>query len=95
MVTFTASTVSGSMQCLDVMVIGDSDFESDETAIFDFSTTSFAELGTVNSVTLTIMNDDDCKSSTYLVKCNMKNYLYINYCAITHYIKVDIMFICM
>ena len=76
MVTFTASSVSGSMQCLDVMVIGDSGFESDETATFDLSTTSFAELGTVNSVTLTIMNDDDRKSK--YIAMELKIFLYTN-----------------
>ena len=69
-VTFVAeSSVSGNMQCLDVMVIGDSDYESDETATFDLSTTSFAQLGTMNSVTITIRNDD-CKSSTQVVRWN-------------------------
>ena len=61
MVTFVAeSSVSRSIQCVDVNVIGDSDHESDETATFHLSTTSFAQLGAVNSVTLTIRNDDNC-----------------------------------
>ena len=67
MVTFVAESrlsVSGSTQCVDIMVIGDSDYESDETAIFQLFITSFAQLGAVNSVTLTIRNDDNCKSST-------------------------------
>lgn len=60
----TESSVTESQQCLDVMVIGDSEYESDETATFDLSTTSFAQLGTMNSITITIRNDD-CKSSIY------------------------------
>ena len=56
--TFDMSSASGAMQCLNVTVIGDSEYESDETATFTLSVTSIGQAGSSNIFTLTIMNDD-------------------------------------
>ena len=61
--TFGVSSVTGDVQCLDVTVIGDSDYESDETVTFDLSATRTGQAGSANTFTLTITNDDageDC-----------------------------------
>ena len=59
MVTFGVSSATGDMQCLQIMVVGDSDYESDETAIVGLTITGPGQAGSVNSATLMIMNDDE------------------------------------
>ena len=59
MVTFDVSSATNDERCLDVVVIGDSDYESDETAVFGVTVTMVGQAGATSSVTLTINNDDD------------------------------------
>ena len=61
MVTFGVSSSSGDMQCLEIMVVGDSDYEPDETVMFGLTVTRTGQAGSTNSATLTIMNDDEGK----------------------------------
>ena len=61
MVTFDVSSSSEAMQCLEIMVVGDSDYESDETVMFGLTVTRTGQAGSTNSATLTIMNDDEGK----------------------------------
>ena len=61
MATFDKSSVSGAMQCLDVTINGDSDYESDETVTFSLSVSSIGQAGSSNTFTLTITNDDTGK----------------------------------
>ena len=68
MVTFDVSSSSGDMQCLEIMVVGDSDYESDETVTFGLTVTRTGQAGSMNSATLTIMNDDEGKSRKILRK---------------------------
>ena len=61
MVTFDVSSATNDERCLDVVVIGDFDYESDETAVLSVTVTMVGQAGATNSVTLTINNDDDRK----------------------------------
>ena len=58
MVTFDTSSVSGDTQCVNVMVIGDEDYEADETVMLYLNVTRTGQAGTASSATLTIANDD-------------------------------------
>ena len=58
MVTFDTSSVSGDTQCVNVMVIGDENYEADETVMLYLNVTRTGQAGSVSSTTLTITNDD-------------------------------------